>query len=256
MARWPTGLVVLTLALFFCLVTFGTRFLVRKRADSERQKELVTLAEAMNGPTGVAMAFLIGFSVTISWGTISAAQSAVEGVAASAQEIAWLTENLRDRSRADAIVQDLKAYLETMSGQDQARLADGDLGELPSFTYLDSLEGQVRSLAAQPSTKDPEAARALTAASALAQQQADLVSIARRQVPTSMLWLLLVTGTLSSMVMGIVATKVQRPYLLVGWALVSAIGLSVVLSLYNPFAGGVSVDMQPLDDAAQRILLP
>ena len=255
-ALLPTVLIVVIFTIFFSAVTFTTRYLVRRRASPERQQELVTLAEAMNGPTGVAMAFLIGFSVTISWGTISTAQSAVEKVAASTQEVAWLTENLSDRRKADEIVQTLKQYLETISTQDQARLADGDLGEMPSFTYLDVLENQMREVAAEASARDPEASRALTAASTIAQNQADLVSIARRQLPTSMLWLLLVAGTLSSMVMGIVATKVERPFLLVGWALVSAIGISVVLSLYNPFAGGVAVDMQPLDDAAQRILLP
>ena len=127
---------------------------------------------------------------------------------------------------------------------------------MPSFKYLDVLEKQMRELAASASVEDPEASRALTSASAIAQSQAELVSIARRQLPTSVLWLLLVAGTLSSMVMGIVATKVERPFLLVGWALVSAIGISVVLSLYNPFAGGVSVDLQPLEDAATRIRIP
>ena len=255
-ALWPTILIVVVFAMYFSTVTFTTRYLVRRLANRERQAELVTLAEAMNGPTGVAMAFLIGFSVTITWGTISTAQSAVEKVAASTQEVAWLTENLSDRDKADAIVQTLKQYLATIAAQDQARLAERDLGEMPSFVYLDKLEEQVREVAADPSVQDPEASRTLSAASAVAQSQADLVSIARRQLPTSMLWLLLVAGTLSSMVMGIVATKVERPFLLVGWALVSAIGISVVLSLYNPFAGDVAVDLQPLEDAAQRITSP
>ena len=255
-ATLPTVLIVAIFTVFFSTVTFTTRYLVRRRSSPERQEELVTLAEAMNGPTGVAMAFLIGFSVTITWGTISTAQSAVEEVAASAQEVAWLTENLSDRGKADAIVQTLKQYLETIATQDQARLAAADLTDMPSFTYLDKLEEQVREIAAGDSVGDQEASRALTAASTVEQKQADLVSIARRQLPTSMLWLLLIAGTLSSMVMGIVATKVEHPFLLVGWALVSAIGISVVLSLYNPFAGDVAVDLQPLDDAAQRIVEP
>ena len=67
------------------------------------------------------------------------------------------------------------------------------------------------------------------------------------------LWLLLFTATLSAAVMGIVATKVSRPYLILGWAIVAATGICVVLSLYNPFDGTVSVDFQPLADAAARI---
>lgn len=255
-ASLPTALIVVIFAIYFSAVMFATRYLVRRRSSPERQEELVTLADAMNGPTGVAMAFLIGFSVTITWGTISSAQSAIEKVAASAQEVAWLSENLSDRSKADAIVETLKEYLTTIATEDAAQLAERDLGELPSFTIADALEKQVRDVAADASEGDPEASMALSAASAVAQNQAEFVSIARRQLPASMLWLLLVTGTVSCVVMGVVATKIKRPWLLVGWALVSAVGIGVVLSLYNPFTGDVGVDLQPLSDAANRILIP
>lgn len=256
LAQLPTLAIVVIFTAYFTVVTFATRLLVRRRVAPARQTELITLADAMNGPTGVALAFLIGFSVTIMWGTINSAQTSVENVAASAQKVAWLTENLSDRRQADAIQQDLKDYLRAISEEDAPRLARGDVGELPSLTYLDRLERQVRRLAQDPQASDPEATQVLSVASSIAEDQVELLSIARRQLPVSVLWLLLVAGTLSSMLMGIVATEVNRPFLLVGWALVSAMGISIVVSLYNPFAGDVTVNFQPLQDGVERILTP
>jgi len=256
LAQLPTLAVVALFTVYFSVVTFATRLLVRRRVAPSRQTELITLAEAMNAPTGVAMAFLIGFSVTITWGTISSAQTSVEKVAASAQEVAWLIENVEDRSRADVVARDLKDYMRVVSEEDGPKLAVGELNDLPSLPYLDRLERGVRALEKNADSSDPEAGQVLTVASSIAEGQVELLSIARRQLPASVLWLLLTAGTLSSMVMGIVATKVTRPFMLVGWALVSAMGVGVVLGLYNPFAGDVTVNFQPLQDGIQRILDP
>ena len=38
-----------------------------------------------------------------------------------------------------------------------------------------------------------------------------------------------------------------------GWAVVIAMGLTVVMALYNPFDGSVSVTFDPLTDAAARV---
>ena len=256
LAQLPVVAIVAIFALYFSAVTFLTRYLVRRHTSPERQEELITLADVMTGPVGVSMAFLIGFSVTITWGTISAAQSAVEKVAASAQEVAWLTENLDDKEAAADIGQTLRKYLETVQSQDVDRLAARDLREMPSFTYIDALQGQLHNLSRDGSGDGADASRGLDAAAAVAENQAELISIARRQLPDALLWLLLVAGTLSSMVMGITAAKVDGPFLLIGWALVSAIGISVVLIMYDPFSGDIAVDMQALDDAAHRILTP
>ena len=78
------------------------------------------LAKTMNGPTGTTLAFLIGFAVTITWGAMSAAQTSVEKVASSAQQISWLTENLQDRAEARVINRDLSQYLVTITNQDRA----------------------------------------------------------------------------------------------------------------------------------------
>ncbi len=249
----PTWSIVILCAAGFSIVTFGTREIVKRRATPERQDDLVELAKTMNGPTGTTLAFLIGFAVTITWGAMSAAQTSVEKVASSAQQISWLTENLQDRAEARVINRDLSQYLVTIANQDRAKLASGDMVQLPSFDELDTLERDVHLVGKSGTTANPESGPLLSAAANLTGAQADLNAVARRQLPAVVLWLLLFTATLSAAVMGIVAVKVRRPYLILGWAIVAATGISVVLSLYNPFDGTVSVDFQPLADAAARI---
>ncbi len=253
LASLPTWLIVLICAAGFSAVTFGTRLIVLRRCRPERQDELVVLATAMNGPTGTTLAFLIGFAVTITWGTMTGAQSSVEKVASSAQQISWLTENIEDARDARVINEDLSGYLKTIVNQDHAKLAPGDIVQLPSFDYLDKLEKDVHRIGKAGSKAIPESGSLLSSAATLTGGQAELNALARRQLPSVVLWLLFFTAALSAAVMGIVATKVKRPYLILGWALVAAIGISVVLSLYNPFDGTVSVDFQPLIDAAERI---
>lgn len=252
-ATLPTWLILIICAAGFSAVTFGTRQIVVRRCAPERQDDLVDLAKAMNGPTGTTLAFLIGFAVTITWGTMSAAQGSVEKVAASAQQISWLTENLEDRDSAKVINSDLSEYLTTIATRDRAQLASGDIVQLPSFDYLDKLEKDVHLIGKAGSATNPESGPLLSAAAALTGAQGELNAVARRQLPDVVLWLLLFTATLSAAVMGIVATEVRRPYLILGWAIVAAMGVSVVLSLYNPFDGTVSVDFLPLTDAASRI---
>ncbi len=252
-ATLPTWVTVLICAVGFSAVTFGTRYIVRRRCSESRQDELVSLAKAMNGPTGTTLAFLIGFAVTITWGTMSAAQDSIEKVAASAQQISWLSENLQDTADSRVINQDLSRYLTTIANEDRPKLASEDIVQLPSFDYLDKVEQDVHRIGVKGARVNPETSPLLTAAAALTGAQADLNALARRQLPPVVLWLLLFTAALSAAVMGIVAAKVRRPYLIIGWAMVAAIGISVVLSLYNPFAGTVSVDFQPLVDAASRV---
>lgn len=253
MAQWPTLALVALGACFLTLVTFSTRAAVIRWTSKERQSDLIDLASSMNAPVGTTLAFLIGFAVSITWGTMSAAQVAIEQVASSSQQLSWLTLNLNDQARANAINEDVVRYLNTIVEQDRKVLPSGDIVELPSFNALDQLERQIHQAAQGGSAVNPEVGPMLSAAAALTGSQAQLNAVARRQLPSVVMWLLLFTATLSAAVMGIVATKVRRPYLIVGWAFVAAIGIAVVLSLYSPFAGTVAVDFQPISDASQRI---
>jgi len=87
----------------------------------------------------------------------------------------------------------------------------------------------------------------------MAGTQAELNVVARRGPPSLVLQLLVLTGCLSAATVGMLAVGVHRPYLIVGWAFVIAMGLTVVIAIYNPFAGSVSITFDPLLDAASRI---
>lgn len=249
----PVWIILIVCSGTFLAVMFGARHVVR-RYSREHREETIDLAKAMNGPTAASLAFLVGFAVTISIGTINAAQVAVEKVAAEAQQMALLTDTLADRERADAIKSTLNNYLTTIANDDRQSLVARQLVELPSFVQLEVLEQEVRELAAGSPQAKPEVAGALqTSVSNLARAQADLNAVARRDLPPIVLQLLFLTGLLSAVTVGIAAAGAERPYLIVGWALVSALGLAVVLALNDPFAGGVSVTFEPLLDAASRI---
>ena len=60
-------------------------------------------------------------------------------------------------------------------------------------------------------------------------------------------------GLMAAATVGMLGVKIRRPYLIVGWAVVIAMGLTVVMALYNPFDGSVAVTFDPLTDAAARV---
>ena len=68
-----------------------------------------------------------------------------------------------------------------------------------------------------------------------------------------MIVLLIASAVLLAIVIGMSTVTVHRPVLLVGWSLVAAIALSVVMTLDYPFSGDISVDLTPLSYAADRI---
>jgi hypothetical protein len=151
---------------------------------------------------------------------------------------------------------DLRAYLTAIAGQDSVVLATEEATEMPSFSALETLQDDVRDLdrAAQ---NTPESASVRTLQSQvlqLAEVQAELNAVARRQLPSVVLQLLVLSGCLSAATVGMLAVDVVRPYLIVGWAFVIAMGLTVVLGLYNPFDGSVAVTFQPMLDATSRIV--
>lgn len=127
---------------------------------------------------------------------------------------------------------------------------------MPSFTSLEALQGDIRVL--ERTTKDSSNAADVRTLQAdvvqLAQTQAELNAVARRGLPSVVLQLLILTGCLSAATVGVLAVDIRRPYLIVGWALVIAMGLTVVIALYDPFSGSVAITFDPLSDAARRIV--
>jgi len=253
---WPTWLVLTFFAVVALMVMFGARLALTRSHDRERRAELAGLADSMNGPVGASLAFLVGFAVTITWTTMSSAQSSIEKIAAQSQQMALLAGGVLTPAESDKVAQDLATYLRVIADQDSVVLATGEVPEMPSFGPLETLETDVRELERTPrSGNDAAQVAALhNDVVQLAETQAELNAVARRGLPSVVLQLLILTGSLSAATVGMLAVGIRRPYLIVGWALVIAMGLTVVIALYDPFSGSVSVTYDPITDAAQRIV--
>lgn len=234
---------------------FGSRIALSRHSDAERREELSGLAGSLNGPVGATLAFLVGFAVSITWTTMSSAQSSVEKLAAQAQQTALLVGSTLAPADDERISADMVAYLQAVADRDSVVLAQEEVTEMPSFAALEKLQNDVYALERNaPYGADTASLRTLqTGVLQMAQFQAELNAVARRGLPPVVLQLLIVTGCLSAATVGMLAVNVRRPYLIVGWAVVIAMGLTVVIALYNPFEGSVAVTFDPLLDAAQRI---
>ena len=101
---------------------------------------------------------------------------------------------------------------------------------------------------ASPAPAAQEAYAALTAA------QAKVAAVAQRSLPPLMIGLLLTAGALLTIAMGAAAAGVIRPYLMYGWALVSAIALTLIFTLDGPFRGAVAVNMGPLAQLSDTLV--
>lgn len=254
-STWPTWVVLLAFSVFFLVVMFGARLGLARVPDEERREEVADLAKSLNGPVGATLAFLVGFAVSITWGAMSTAQSAVERLAAQGQQTALVADGISDPTTRATVDTDLQAYLRAVADQDRVVLAEEEVTEMPSFSSLQTLAHTVRDLS-RAAAGGPDAGALGTVqsnVSTMAGIQAELNAVARRALPPVVVQLLVVTGALSAATVGMLAVGVRRPYLIAGWALVIAMGLAVVVAIYNPFAGSVQITFDPLLDAAQRI---
>jgi hypothetical protein len=254
-SSWPTWLVLVGFATLFLLIMFGSRLLLGRTTAGKRQEELSDLAGSLNGPVGATLAFLVGFAVSITWTTMSTAQTDVERLAAQAQQTALLAGSVLDPADSATVTSDVAAYLTAIADQDSAVLATEETTEMPSFPALEKLQSDVRDLVRSGGAgEDATVLRTVqNNVITMAGTQAELNAVARRGLPSIVLQLLVLTGCLSAATVGMLAVGVHRPYLIVGWAFVIAMGLTVVIAIYNPFAGSVSITFDPLLDAAQRI---
>jgi hypothetical protein len=252
---WPSWVVLAVFALGSLTVMFGARFLLSRHSDADRREELSGLAGSLNGPVGATLAFLVGFAVSITWTTMSSAQSSVEKLAAQAQQTALLVGSTLAPVDDERISTDMVAYLQAIADRDSVVLAQEEVTEMPSFAALEKLQNDVHDLERNAADgADTTSLRTLqSGVLQMAQFQAELNAVARRGLPPVVLQLLIATGCLSAATVGLLAVNVRRPYLIVGWAVVIAMGLTVVIALYNPFEGSVAVTFDPLLDAAQRI---
>lgn len=242
----PWWLLTLVWFGFFAGLSLVSRAAVRRVPAAERQTEVARYAGMTLGPIGAAFAFLIGFSATMAWSALNAGQEAIDAQATSAQQLVWATKSISDKAGAAEIVTNLDRYLAVEVDRDAPFLAAGRTAELPSAQAYDTLQHSVHNVAYRIGTTGSEASAMTSAAASLTAAQAKVAAVAQRSLPALMNGLVITAGALLAVAMGAAAAGVIRPYLMYGWALVSAIALTLILTLDGPFRGAIAVNMAPL----------
>ncbi len=250
----PWWVLILSWFLFFAALSVLSRYSVRRVRSIPHRDDLCEYAGKTLGPIGATFAFLIGFAATMTWSGMSAGQEAVDAQATSAQQLAWATKSISDHAGAAQVIGNLDRYLAAAVEQDPPFLAEGNTTALPSARAFDVLQHSVHNVAYGTQTTAPEAYAMTTSAAGLTGAQAKVSAVAQRSLPPLMFGLLLTSGALLALAMGATAAEVYRPYLMLGWALVSAIAMTLVLSLDVPFSGGIKVNMQPLIQVSDTLV--
>jgi len=250
----PWWLLIVMWFVFFAALSVLSRSAVRRIGSADRRAELAEYAGKTLSPIGATFAFLIGFAATMTWSAINAGQEAVDSESTSAQQLVWATKSISDKAGAAEIVGNLDRYLTVAVSQDGALLARGQTTDLPSAAAFDTLQHSVHNVAYGRGTTTPEAGAMTSAAAALTAAQAKMSAVAQRSLPPLMIGLLIASGALLAVAMGVSASQVIRPYLMYGWAFVSAIALTVILTLDVPFHGAIKVNLSPLARLADTLV--
>jgi len=238
---------------FFAAISAGCRFALSRVASPERSAELEDYAGKLLSVFGATFAFLVGFAVTITWSAVSAGQDAVDLQASSAQQLSWATSEIQDKAGADEVNRNLRNYLNTVVDKDGPALAAGEFSALPSAESFDTLQNSVHKVAYGGKNTDPEANGMVSAAASLTAAQSKVTAVAQRALPPILIVLIVLSGTLLAVTVGLSALTVKPPYLMYAWAFLAAVSVAVVLMLDFPFSGGITVNLGPLSVAAGSI---
>lgn len=249
----PPQVVAILLLLFFCAVGVGSRRLVLSRCGEEAREELVE--QSTNLLTGISatFAFFVGFAISLSWGAVTAGQSAVERQSAAIQSIAWEVRNIPDGPASTALLDKLTRYAQTAAEADGTYLARGDTTGLPSSPVLNEFED---SLNAYVSRADSGRADALLpSASELISSAAAVAAVSNRGLPRPLAVLLLIVAILVTIVMALTTLASGRSSMVFVcvWCLIPALSLTVVWALAYPFALRSGMTLAPLRAVAQSL---
>lgn len=238
---------------FFAAISAGCRFAVNRGASSERREQLEEYAGNLLGVFGATFAFLVGFSITITWSAVSAGQDAVDLQASSAQQLSWATSAIQDQAGATEVNDNLRNYLHTVVSKDGAALARGTFGALPSAEAFDTLQNSVYRVAAEHQNAAPVASGMVSAAASLSAARSTVTAVAQRSLPTILVALILLAALLLAATVGMSALTVERPYLMYAWAFIASVSVAVVLMIDFPFDSGIGVNLGPLSVAADSL---
>jgi hypothetical protein len=137
--------------------------------------------------------------------------------------------------------------------KDGQALADGRFAALPSAEAFDTLQNSVHRVASGHANADPVASGMVSAAASLTAAQSKVTAVAQRSLPVILIALIVLSGTLLAVTVGMSALTVKPPYLMYAWAFLAAVSVAVVLMMDFPFSGGVTVNLGPLSVAADSI---
>ena len=237
----------------FIAVSYSARALIRRRCSGDTCEDLADQAGQLLTGLAATFAFFVGFAITVTWGAVSAGQAAVEQQAASVQQMAWKLNNIPDRVASTALMDKLSVYVATAANADDEFLVRGDTANLPSAGPLDRFQDALHTYAFGPNAKPQEVNSLVTAAAAVGTSSAMVAAVAKRTLPDVLAALLLITGILVAVVMGITTVTSRRPVLFFVWCLIPALSITVVIALAYPFAHRIGVNLAPLQSVAQQL---
>lgn len=247
---------VVSLLAIFGLVCLAARVVILRRCDDETREELADQARSLLTGLAATFAFFVGFAISICWGAVSAAQSAVEQQATAVTQMDWELRNIPDAGVSGELRNKLRNFVEAAANQDSGYLARGVTVDLPSTVPLEEFETALRTYAdKKPDSR--ESGRLITAASTVVSSSSSVASVANRALPQPMMGLLLLVGFLVSAAMGIsTVTYGRRSMIFVFvWCLVPALSLTVVLALAYPFALRTGLTVAPMRAIATHLAL-
>ena len=249
----PLWLIVAILLLFFCGMILTARWLISRRCGEDTREELVDQAKSLFTGLAATFAFFVGFAITVTWGAVSAGQVAVEQQAASIQQMAWKLNSITNQGESTALMDKLRTYASTAATEDDPYLIRGDTTNLPSTIPLDHFEDALHIYAFGPTAAPQEVNSLVTAAATVGTNAATVSAVAQRSLPGVLTTLLLISGVLVAVVMGIMTVTSHRPALMYVWALVPALSITVVIALAFPFAHRIGVNLAPMQAVAGNL---
>lgn len=217
-------------------------------------------ASSLSVPIAGSLALLIGFAITITWGGISAGQSAIESEAVAARQIGWAVQlesgevaNGLSEELTTTALTDLVAFLKTAAAPD----AYDQLSTIESRNAMDealrTFQLSVRQLSYDRAIPATQAASIQAASDSLAAAAADSLAIARRHLPDLLVALILLNAVLLSILQGIALVTRRHPWGALAWAGIVALSITVVLQMDAPFSGAISVDRDSLSNVASWV---
>ena len=252
----PVWAIAAFLFLFFAAVMLIARAIATRRCSEESAEKLSDESARLLTGLAATFAFFVGFAITVTWGAVSAGQAAVEREAGAVRNMNWAVNNIPDRAESAQLRTKLATFTEAAAYRDKADLARGDTTNLPSAVPLDEFQDALHIYAFGPRASPSEVTSLVTAARTLGTESAAVSAVAQRSLPTLVGVLLMASGLILAVVMGVSTVNARHPALMLVWSLVPALSITVVIALSSPFSKGIGVSLAPMQTVSQQLNSP